>query len=145
ERVSLRSDQREVLSATQHESADRSHPRLLHRLEQEHVKTPLRRRLRGSEVIGAVEVDRIDLVEGNEPRDIDRAGIVVLLDRLEVGILDHHELALRDLPALHDLVGPDLALVRRAPALLADRSLALAMKRAEADGPLTRLAPRCEG
>ena len=34
------------------------------------------------------------------------------LDRLEVGVLDDHELALRDLPAPDDLVRPDLAVVR---------------------------------
>src|SRR5262249_20830597 len=64
---------------------------------------------------------------------------VVLGDRLEIGVLDDHELTLRDLPALHDLVRADLTLVGRAPALLADRGLALAVKRAEAHVRLLRL------
>ena len=83
---------------------------------------------RRREVVRAVEVDRIDLVERDEARDLDRARVVGELDRLEVGVLDDDELALRDLPALDDLVRPDLAIVRRAPALLPDRRPALAVE-----------------
>ena len=92
-----------------------------------------------SQVVRAVKVDRIDLVERNEARDLDGTRLVVQRDRLEVRILDHHELALGDLPALDDLVRPDLALVGRAPALLPDRGLALPVERAEADVRLLRL------
>ena len=53
------------------------------------------------------------------------------LERLELGLLDEHELALRDLPALDDLVGGELAVVRRAPALLLDRRHALAVEQPE--------------
>src|SRR5207244_3576609 len=58
------------------------------------------------------------------------------------GVLDDHELALRHLPALDDLVRTDLALVRRAPALLADRRPALTVERPEADVGLLRLRRR---
>src|SRR5205085_5848404 len=74
-----------------------------------------------------------DLDERDEARDLDRARGVALLDRLEVGVLDDHELALRDLPALHELVVRHLALVHRAPALLLDRRAALAVQRPEGD------------
>ena len=57
----------------------------------------------------------------------------VAIDRLEIGVLHDHELALRHLPAADDLVGPDVLLVERAPALLLDRRLALSMKKAERD------------
>ena len=52
-------------------------------------------------------------------------------DRLEVGLLDHDELALGELPALDELVGLDVALVEGAPALLLDRRAALAVQRPE--------------
>ena len=87
-------------------------------------------RARRHEEVRAVEVDRVDLVERHEPLDLDRARVVCALDRLEILVLDDHELALRDLPALDDLVGADLALVHRAPALLLDRRPALAVQRA---------------
>ena len=55
------------------------------------------------------------------------------LDRLEIGILDDHELALRDLVAADDLVLRHLAVVRRAPALLLDGRRALAVEEPEGD------------
>src|SRR4029078_2403282 len=99
-------------------------------------------RLGGCEVVRPVEVHRIDLIERNEPGDVDRARVVVLLDRFEVGVFDDDELALRNLPALDDLVGADLTLLGWAPALLADRGLALPMERPEADIRLFRLGRR---
>ena len=48
-------------------------------------------------------------------------------------VLDDHELALRELPALDELVRLDVALVLRAPALLLDRRAALAVQRPERD------------
>ena len=55
------------------------------------------------------------------------------VERLELLVLDEHELALRDLPALDDLVGPDVALVHRAAPLLLDRRAALAVQHPERD------------
>ena len=55
------------------------------------------------------------------------------LQRLELGVLDDDVLALRRLPALDDLVGPDLAVVLRAPALLLDRCQAFAVQEPERD------------
>src|SRR5205085_10481379 len=54
-------------------------------------------------------------------------------DRLGVGLLDDHELALRDPPALDERLGLDVALVERAPALVLDRRAALPMEGAEGD------------
>src|SRR4029450_6379743 len=72
--------------------------------------------------------------------------LVVAHDRLEIGVLDDHELALRDLPALDELVARDLAVVHRAPALLLDRRPALPVQGPEADvrGPPRRLRRQCE-
>jgi hypothetical protein len=61
----------------------------------------------------------------------------VPLERLEVGILDDEELAFRHLEPAHDLVLRHLAVVRRAPALLLDRRLALAVQQSEGDVGLT--------
>src|SRR5436190_11093147 len=144
ERIAFRADEAEVLGPAQYEAADAAHAGLLHRLEQQHVRAPLGRVRGRREVVRAVEVDGVDVVELDKARDVDRARVVVLRDRLEVGVLDDHEFALRDLPALHDLVRADLAVVRGAPALLADRRPTLAMKRAEADVRLLRLRRRRE-
>ena len=71
---------------------------------------------RRREEVRPVEEGRIDLVQADEPRDLDRPRRVALLDRLEIRLLDEHELALRDLPALHDLVLADLPVVNRTTA-----------------------------
>ena len=84
----------------------------------------------GREVVRAVEVDRIDVLETDEAENRDRLRPRER-DGFEVGLLDEHVLALRELPALDELVGLDVALVNGAPALLLDRRAALAMERAE--------------
>src|SRR4029079_13880182 len=66
-------------------------------------------------------------------------------DAIEIRVFDHHELAFRDLPALHELVALDLTVVRRAPALLLDRRQALAVQRAERHVGLPRRRLRCQG
>src|SRR4029079_19171763 len=81
----------------------------------------------------AVEVDGVDLVERDEPLDVDRAGGVLPLDRLQIRVVDDHELPFRQLPAPHDLVALDLALVHRAPAAVLDRRLALGVQLPERD------------
>ena len=66
----------------------------------------------GREVVRPVELDRVDVLErrrsGGSRSSCESSRA---LDRLEVGFLDEHELALRDLPALDELVRPDLAVV----------------------------------
>ena len=132
ERAGPGTDEAEVLLAPEHELADRGHPRLLHRAQQEDVRLPLRVCFGRREVVGAVEEDGIDVLEPDEAEDRDR-----LRTRqrhgLEVGLLDEDVLALRELPALDELVGLDVALVHRAPPLLLDRRAAFAMERAERD------------
>ena len=89
--------------------------------------------LGGDEEVGAVEPHRVDLASSTK-REISIARESSLpLDRLELLVLDDHELALRDLPALHELVRADLAVVLGAPALLLDRRQALAVEQAEGD------------
>ena len=128
----LRADQAEVLLAPEHELADRRHPRLLHRPQKEDVRLPLRLGVGGREVVGAVEVDGIDVLEPDEAEDRDRLR-ARQRNGLEIGLLDEDVLALRELPALDELVGLDVALVHRAPALLLDRRAALPMQGAERD------------
>jgi hypothetical protein len=91
---------------------------------------PLRRGVGRRQVVGAVVVDRVDLLQVDELLDVDRLRARER-HRLEVRFLDHHELALGELPALDELVRLDVALVERAPALLLDRRAALAMERPE--------------
>ena len=62
ERVALRPDQAELLLAGEHERADADDAGLAHRLEQQRVRPALRLGAGGHEVVGAVEVDRVDLV-----------------------------------------------------------------------------------
>src|SRR5205085_6372541 len=89
----------------------------------------------------------VDLVDVDEARDVDRprVGVRARLERLEVGVLDEHELALRDLPPADELVGVDLDVVDRAPALLADRRAALAVELPERDVRLARSGLRRGG
>ena len=99
ERVALRADQAELLLAGEHERADADDAVLAHRLEQQRVRAALRLGAGGHEVVGAVEVDGVDLVGADEARDLDRARGVALLERLELLVLDRDELALRRSPS----------------------------------------------
>src|SRR5207244_8396031 len=79
-----------------------------------------------------VEEDGIDVLEPDEAEDRDRLR-ARQRHGFEVGLLDEDVLTLRELPTLDELVGLDVALVHRAPALLLDRCAAFAMKRAKRD------------
>ena len=125
-----RADEAEVLLAPEHELPDRGDVRLLHGAQKQDVRPPLRVVVARREVVGAVEVDRVDVVERDEALDVDRLRAREG-DGLEVGLLDEDELALRELPALDELVGLHVPLVERAPALLLDRCPALAVERPE--------------
>src|SRR5215207_3979097 len=117
-----------MLRVLPYEMAQRSLARLLHRAQEQNVRS-LRSGLTGRrKVVGAVEEHGIDFLGVDEPRDLDRFRVVDLLDRLEICILDDYELSFRDLPALDELVTLDLALVGRAPALLLDRRAALTVQ-----------------
>src|SRR4051812_41011093 len=133
ERVAHRADQAELLLPGEDEAAERGHTRLLHRLEEQDVRAARSLGAGRDEEVRAVEVDRVDLLEPNEPGDVDRAARVALLDRLEVGVLDLEELTLRHFPPANELVGLDVALVHGAPPLLLDRRAALAVKHPERD------------
>ena len=121
EHVALGPDQAELLLAREDERSERRDARLAHRLGEQRIRPPLGLERRGHEVVGAVEVDRIDLLGGDETGDLDRARGLVTLDGLELGVLDGDVLALGDLEAPHDLVGRQLDIVQRAPAFLSDR------------------------
>ena len=58
----------------------------------------------GDEVVRLLEVQRVDLVEVDELLDLDRVA-PLRAQRLDLVVLDHHVLALRDLVAADDLVG----------------------------------------
>ena len=125
-------DQAEVLLPPEDELADRGHARLGHRAEQEHVRPPSCLGARRSEVVRAVEIDGIDVLERDEAQDLDRLRALEG-NRLEIGLLDDHELALGDLPTLDELVRLDVTLVERAVALLLDRRPTLPVERPERD------------
>src|SRR4029453_9815701 len=98
--------------------------------EQEDVRPALRLRVRRRQIVRTVEVDRVDLLDRDEPEDVD--GLRALKrNGLQVGLLDEHELALGELPALDQLIRLDVALVERAVALLLDRRPAFAVEGAE--------------
>jgi hypothetical protein len=73
EAVAVGSDQAELLLAGKHEATERGHARLLHRMLEQDVRPARRDRRGGDEEIGAIEVDRIDCVLGNETGDVDGA------------------------------------------------------------------------
>ncbi len=123
----------ERLAAGADEATDRSDTRLAHRLQQEPVGASLGGRRARHQEVGAIEPDGVDLLDRDELGDLDRAGVVVALERLELRLLDDDVLAFGHLPALHELVGTDLTIVRGAPALLLDRRQAFAVQQPERD------------
>src|SRR6185436_10031645 len=96
----------------------------LHRLDEERVD--LFCSLGRSEVVGALEDDRVDLVVRDEVENLDRA-IRLLLGRTEVRVGEVHELPVRALVGLHDLAGRDLLALFLADLAIADRRPVLLM------------------
>ena len=131
ERLAHRADEAELFFACEDEATQCCNIRGLHRLEQEHVRPPGSLGPGRDEEVGTVVVDGVDFLQAHETADLDRATRVMLLDRLEIGVLDQHELALCHLPAADELVGLDIALVDWTPALLLDRRGALTVQHAE--------------
>ena len=77
ETLAPRAHEAERLAPGADETADRRDAGLLHRLEQQLVRAALRRCRAGDEEVGAVDPDRIDVLERDEALDVDRARVVV--------------------------------------------------------------------
>ena len=88
ERVAAAADEAERLAAGAHEAPERTGARLAHRLEQQPVGRRWAAVAPGYEEVGAVAPDRVDLLDRDELRDLDRSRVVVRLERLELGLLD---------------------------------------------------------
>ena len=110
-------DQHDVLLAVTRPLRDRDLAGVVHRLHQQAVG--LVGALLGTEVVGVLEVDRIDLGEGDELLDVDRA-VRGGLERLQLLVGEEHVLFFRELVALHDLAALDDALAGRTEELLLD-------------------------
>ena len=100
----LGADRRGVLLVAHHEPADRHFPAGLHRSRQQHVGLG---RTVGGEVVGGVEVHRVDVDEVDELLEVDRLG-GHRHERLELVRVDDDVATLGDLVALHDVVVADL-------------------------------------
>ena len=120
-----------MLPLAHHEGPDRRQPGVLHRPHEQRVH--LLSAVLGDEVVAALEVDRVDLVDLDEVGDVE--GVVALGARgLEVGVLDLDVCPLRDLVRLDDLVvGYRLALFL-ADLLVPDRRRVLAVQQVEMQG-----------
>jgi hypothetical protein len=106
-----------VLLVAENESRDGDLARVLHGLDEEGVGAL--GALVGPEVVGLLEVDRVDVVEIDEVLDLDRAGLLgVQLGELVAA--EHHVLVRRVLVSLHDLLVGDLLAVGLGDALVPD-------------------------
>jgi hypothetical protein len=94
-----------VLLASEHEPADRHLLEVGHGVEQEPVGlggAPVRR-----QVVGALEEDRVDLLQVDEVLDLDHPGGLGS-EGVHLLLVHHHVLTGRDLVALDDLLVGDL-------------------------------------
>ena len=122
-------DRDEVLLLPDHHARDRDLVRLLHGAHQQAVG--LGGAGAGREVIGVVEVDRVDLVQVHELLDLDRARLLGV-QCLELLGLDHHVLVRADLVALDDVVVGHFLAIRGADALLLDAHVVAVVELVEA-------------
>ena len=97
--------------------ADRRQLRALHRLAQQQVD--LLAAVLRPEVVGALEVDRVDLLVQDEVGDVDRLDALGL-DGGEVLVREDDELVLLHLVCLHDLVVRDGLVLGFTDLLVAD-------------------------
>ena len=100
-----RTDRDQPLLAPHHDPPDRDLVERLHRVDQQRVR--LLAALVGNEVVGLLEVERIDVVEVDELLDLDLVA-ALRAQRVDLRRLDDHVPALRDLEAALDPVGADL-------------------------------------
>ena len=142
EDVVHRADRGQMLLVAEHEAGDRDLARLLHRLHEQRVGA--RGALVGTEVVGLLEVDRVDVVEIDEVLDLDRAGPL----RVELGELvaaQDHVLVGRVLVALDDLLVGDLLAVGLGDPLVLDPRAVALTELAEAHGLLGDRAVELHG
>ena len=123
-------DQHQRLLAAHDELGQRHPVALRHRLGQESVR--LLAPLVGAEVIGLLEVDRVDPVERHELGDVDDLRRLAL-ERLELGVRDPDILILGELEALHEVAALDDLVVERTDILLPDAGAALGVQEVVGD------------
>ena len=119
----------QVLLGAHDHPADAHLPLVLHGRQQEGVGA-LGAVAVGGEVVGVLEVDRVDLVEGDEVLDVDGPG-GPRLELLELLRVDHHVMALGQLVAFHDLLGCDLPASLLRHLLVADTGVGLVFELVE--------------
>src|SRR5262245_35935154 len=124
------SDQHKAFLAPHHELGERHPVRLGHRVSEQPVG--LLTTLVGAEVVRLFEVDRVDLRQGDELRDVDDLGGFAL-ETLQLLVSEADVLVLLDLVALDESRSVDDLLVDRAIGLLADPVPALGVEQVEAD------------
>ena len=134
QRTVERAEDRNVLLGPHHEPRDAHPVGLLHRPYQQRVR--LGRVDRGNEV-GAVEVDRVDLVEIDEALQIEPVGGLGS-ERCEFLVGDGDVVALGDLVALDDVAELDLLAGDLVDALLPDARAVASVELVEPDRSLTR-------
>ncbi|MFT3917466.1 MAG: hypothetical protein QM704_26290 [Anaeromyxobacteraceae bacterium] len=124
-------DEGEVLLAAGGVARDRGLAALLEREREELVG--LAAALVRAEVVGLLEVDRVDLGGGHELGDVDRLGRD-LVERLQLLAREGDVAVLRELVALHHLVAFDLLAVLRARVVLLQARAVLRVEQVEGDG-----------
>ena len=124
-----RADRGQVLAVSEHEPRHRHLLRVGHRLDQQGVG--LLGPLVGPQVVGVVEVDRVDLVEIDEVLDLDRPRLLGV-ELLELLPGQNDVLLGRDLIALDDLLVGDLLAVGLGHPLVPDARAVARAQLAEA-------------
>ena len=120
---------KQALAAAQHDAADAGHLLLRHRLA-DHREGLLGHLAVGCQIVGAVEVDPVDLGGRHEGLDLQRLGALDL-ERLEVAVLDQDVLALGDLVALDAIGRVDRLAAHRIDQVLLQAIAGLAVQRVE--------------
>ena len=128
--VALDAQSDEMLLLAQHEATDPDLAGLAHRVD--HQAEGLSRPDRGSDVVGGLEHQRIDLVEVDELLDLDQPCLAGG-NRVELLGFDDDVLAGRELIALDQILESDLLAVGAANPLLLDPLAVLAVQLVELD------------
>jgi hypothetical protein len=133
QRAVERPDRHEVLAVVEDPAPDPRALGLRERVMQQPVRV-LALVLR-AEVVGLGVEDRVDLVRADELLDLDQARSLAGRG-LQLLVLEHHELALGDLVALHDLLVRDLLVLLRADPLVLDPRAVVLVDLVEVHGPV---------